>query len=153
MIINNSGFLVTRDGFGFENFSTKVASGHCYGMAAFAMLYYTKELPLSLGALDNTRFYQPQFKLVSSGYNLENTYFAKHNNLYDFTFTNEALKMEFYEIPDDFRDRVIDDTFMIKKEYVEALESIGADIVIKDLRHSACKNIGVSEVMIFIRKD
>jgi hypothetical protein len=51
MILADSGFIVRRDGFNFANFSTnKSDGGNCYGMATFAMLYYTNTLPVSLDA-------------------------------------------------------------------------------------------------------
>lgn len=137
MIEENSGFLVNRDGFSFENFSSNKAIGHCYGMATFAMLYYKNQLPLTLGAKDNTKFYLDYFKKInmsSNGYDLKNTYFAKNKKLYDFKITNEGLSILLEELPSDYRDRVIDDTWMIKEEYYKKMSDIGVTFSIKDYK-------------------
>ena len=136
MINVGSGFLVNRDGFSFKNFrSNKSYNGHCYGMATFAMLYYENKLPLSLGAKDNSRFVLSQLgtmDLASEGYNLNNTYFDSNNNLYDFKITTEALTYLLGNTPNDYRDRVDNDNWMIKKGYYNKLSRIGAEFSIED---------------------
>lgn len=131
MIQANSGFIVNRDGFSFANFtSNKSESGHCYGMATFAMLYYTKQLPMSMEyAHLHTIFknFEP-----SNGYNLNNTYFSSYQKLYDYKPTNEALTYFLYDKPRDYRDRIENGTWMIKKEYYDKLVNMGATIRIKD---------------------
>lgn len=138
MIQENSGFLVNRDGFSFKNFrSNKSVDGHCYGMATFAMLYYKNQLPLALSAKDNSRFYVAYFKttdLASNGYDLKNTYFAKNNKLYDFKITNEGLSVILGDLPGDYRDRVEDKTWMIKKDYYDKLSKIGVTFSLKDYK-------------------
>lgn len=130
MILANSGFVAARDGFSFENFtSNKSTQGHCYGMAAFASLYYQNKLPNSLEDVHKKSI----FKKVdpADGYNLSGTYFAQHKELYSFKTTNPALTRYLYESPADYRDRVEDDTWMIKEEYRKDLEEIGAKITVK----------------------
>lgn len=138
MIQANSGFIVTRDGFSFSNFSSnKSENGHCYGMATFAMLYYKNQLPTTLSAKDNSRFYLTAFKTInlsSNGYNLSNTYFSKHNALYDYKITNKALDIFLNDNPADYRDRVENSTWMIKKEYYDIMSKIGATFSIKDYK-------------------
>lgn len=130
MIQANSGFIVNRDGFSFANFSSnKSEAGHCYGMATFAMLYYKKELPMSLDYAHKHTIFKP-FK-ASNGYNLNNTYFASYGKLYDFRTSNQALTYYLYDHPGDYRDRIEDDTWMIKKEYYDNLINIGATISVK----------------------
>lgn len=131
MIQADSGFIVNRDGFSFANFnSNKSPGGHCYGMATFAMLYYKKELPMSLGYADkSTMFQQGQ---ASNGYDLKNTYFASYGKLYDFKTSNQTLTYYLYEAPGDYRDRIENDTWMIKKEYYDNLINIGATISVKN---------------------
>lgn len=127
MIQANSGFIVNRDGFSFANFrSNKSENGHCYGMATFAMLYYKKELPMSLGYADKHTIFK-RFD-PSNGYDLNNTYFSSYGKLYDFKTSNQTLTYYLYGIPGDYRDRVEDDTWMIKKEYYDGLVDIGATI-------------------------
>lgn len=136
MIEQDTGFLVNRDGFSFANFaSNKSNGGHCYGMAAFAMLYYVGELPLKVSSYDVTGLrlrYLRSLDWHSTGYNLSNTYFATGAKLYDFKITNEALQIMLGEIPGDYRDRVEDDTWMIKQTYYDMLSEIGATFSIKD---------------------
>lgn len=133
MIQANSGFIVNRDGFSFSNFnSNKSAAGHCYGMATFAMLYYRKELPMKLDyAHKHTTF--KKFD-SSDGYDLNNTYFSSYGKLYDFKTTDPALTYYLYDNPGDYRDRVENETWMIKKEYYDNLVKIGATIRIKDYK-------------------
>ncbi len=136
MIEADSGFIVTRDGFPFANFSSnKSEEGHCYGMATFAMLYYKNELPLKLDKKDSSRFYLSYFKTIdlsSNGYDLNNTFISRHENLYDYKITNKALDIMLNDNPGDYRDRVENKTWMIKKEYYDELKKIGATITIKD---------------------
>lgn len=138
MIQANSGFIVTRDGFSFSNFrSNKSRNGHCYGMATFAMLYYKNQLPTTLSAKDNSRFYLAYLKTIdlsSNGYNLSNTYFSTHSTLYDYKITNKALNMFLNDIPADYRDRVENSTWMIKKEYYDIMLKIGATFSVKDYK-------------------
>ena len=138
MIQANSGFLVNRDGFSFRNFtSNKSSDGHCYGMALFAMLYYKDQLPLSLDSKDNSKFYLSQLKKVdlsSNGYNLNDTYFAKKNKLYDFKITDPGLMILLGDQPSDYRDRVENDTWMIKDEYYNEMSKIGVTFSIKDFQ-------------------
>lgn len=134
----NSGFLVNRDGFSFRNFrSNKSENGHCYGMATFAMLYYKNQLPLILGAKDNSKFYLAYFKnidMASNGYDLRNTYFTKSHNLYDFKVTDDGLSILLGDLPGDYHDRVEEDTWMIKKEYYDKMAKIGVTFSIKDYK-------------------
>ena len=124
MIEADSGFIVTRDGFSFSNFSSnKSEEGHCYGMATFAMLYYTDSLPLSLPKAHKWTIFK-QFP-ESGGYNLEGTFIARKENLYDYKITDEGLKIMLADVPADYRDRVEDKTLMINEKYVKKLKKIG----------------------------
>lgn len=138
IIHEDSGFIIKRDGFPFANFaSNKSANGHCYGMSTFAMLYYKNQLPLSLAAKDNTRFYFTQFKtipLASDGYDLKNTYFAQNKRLYDFKIENRGLSLILDPLPSDYRDRIENKTWMIKKEYHDELAKIGSTFSVKNYR-------------------
>ena len=130
MILANSGFLVNQDGFSFKNFrSNKSYDGHCFGMALFAMLYYKNELPVSLSAKETSKFYLGDLKTTvysSNGYDLTNTYFEKKKGkLYDFKITDEGLSLLLNNLPDDFRDRVDNDVWMIKSDYYNKLSRIG----------------------------
>lgn len=89
ILIADSGFIVNRDGFSFENYGSNLSTGgHCYGMATFAELYYKNVLPL-----------KQEKKVVgkssSYAYNLNRTYFKNYSNLYDFKLKTNALKYEF----------------------------------------------------------
>ena len=124
-VLADSGFLANRDGFSFDNFlSNKSPHGHCYGMALFAELYYTRSLPLSLDAIHKSTFFKP-FEPANS-YDLHGTYFETYQNLYDYEMTTEAMRFLFYERPNDYRDRIENDTLMIKQEYYDFLTEIGA---------------------------
>ena len=129
MIVADSGFIVTRDGFSFNNYVTNKSRGNCYGMATFAMLYYTKTLPLSLSNLDASTLFMRDMK--SDGYDLKNTYFASYKNLYQYQFNNEVLKT-ILNPPSDLRDRIENDTWLIKDSYYEKLEEIGTKFELYD---------------------
>jgi Predicted amidophosphoribosyltransferases len=143
--INDSGFIVTRDGFSFKNYGTVLSEGgNCYGMATFAMLYYTKELPSNLSDLDENGFYFQRrtfFNLKGKGYNLKNTYFfnssgtQKDNNLYDYNPATEALNI-YLNKPDDYRDRIEDEVYYINKTYHELLKDIGINFSVEKYKGS-----------------
>mgnify|MGYP004666637511 FL=1 len=89
ILIADSGFIVNRDGFSFENYVSNLSSGgHCYGMATFAELYYKKVLPLKADS-KNVK------KTMVRGYDLSNTYFKKYGNLYDYKLGSNILKYSF----------------------------------------------------------
>lgn len=134
MIQENSGFLVNRDGFSFENFHSSTAEGHCYGMATFAMEYYKKTLPLKMGEKNNNSFvvkYIKRMDLSADGYDLSNTYFEDYNNLYDFKISTKELSYLLEKPAKDYRDRITDDVLMINKKYYDKLEKMGVDFIYK----------------------
>ena len=82
----DNGFIVTRDGFSFGNYSSDLMTdGHCYGMATFAQLYYAKKMPLRHDAIKSAG-------LSSYAYNLNWSYFKDYQNLYDYKLKTNALK-------------------------------------------------------------
>lgn len=139
-ITSDSGFIVTRDGFSFPNFSSLLSEGgNCYGMALFALGYYTNELPASLSDVDEWGFFFRGinwFNKKANGYNLKNTYFynysgnKKGQNLYDYNFETEALKIYFTR-PDDYRNRIENKIYYINEVYYELLKSLGVSFSIK----------------------
>ena len=90
ILIADSGFLVNRDGFSFDNYVTNQSpGGHCFGMATFAELYYKKALPLAHESITvkNDKSYN---------YDLSSTYFDGYNkNLFDYNFKTNAFKYYF----------------------------------------------------------
>lgn len=137
MIVADSGFITNRDGFSFANFtSNKSTAGHCYGMATFAMLRYMGKLPVELPERTNSKFMLAEggkVKLSANSYDLSETYFMGEGNLYDFKFTSPGLVLMLQEdLPDDYRDRVEDDVWMIKKDYYDDMLEVGADFTLKD---------------------
>ena len=126
-VIADSSFLANRDGFSFSNFrSNKSSNGHCYGMALFAQLYYTKQLPMSLDAVHKQTLFK-RFE-PANAYNLADTYFENYQNLYDYEMTTDAMRFLFYERPNDYRNRIENETLMIKPEYYDLLTEIGASV-------------------------
>lgn len=119
-VIADSGFLVNRDGFSFENYNSNLETGgHCYGMATFAELNYANKLPLTLGS-------KTVKDKTSYAYNLNNTYFSKGNNLYDFKLQSEDLVYTFsqyfnYRTPTDFFLGIKDKMLLINPKYKEEL--------------------------------
>ena len=94
-VIADSGFIVTRDGFSFNNYASSLSGGHCYGMALFAELYYTKKLPMNFGARKTTRENENldlYFEMNSYAYDLYSTYFYSYSNLYDYKLKTNSLK-------------------------------------------------------------
>lgn len=128
-IIADSGFIVTRDGFGFDNFRTVQSSGgNCYGMATFAQLYYRNELPLTLEAKRINEFYSipvGNIDYISSGYDLNNTYFSEKKNLYDYKITDDAIRLRIIDFPSDIRDRVEDGIYYVSDKYYDMFSNIG----------------------------
>ena len=85
-VMADSGFMVTRDGFSFRNYSSNLlVDGHCYGMATFAQLYYSRRMPLRHDAITAAG-------LTSYSYNLNWSYFKDYQNLYDYKLRTGALK-------------------------------------------------------------
>ena len=82
IIIADSGFVVNRDGFSFENYGSNTnPGGHCNGMATFAQLYYRKKLPM-----------QHKNKDVDyENYDLSNSYFKDYKSLYDYKLQTKEL--------------------------------------------------------------
>lgn len=132
-VIADSGFIVTRDGFSFENFrSVQSTGGNCYGMATFAMLNYRNQLPSMLGPKEVEKWYlnTGKIKWNSSGYNLGNTYFSSQNSLYNYQIKDEAIKTRF-NLPADIRDRIEDKVYYVSDKYYSLLSNIGIDFSIK----------------------
>ena len=114
MVMADSGFIVTRDGFPFPNYSSELSDeGHCYGMATFANLYYRKTLPVSLPYVHKHTIFK-RFE-PAEAYDLTETYFETYQSLYNFEVTTPGLHYALYGPPADYRNRVEDDTLMIKK--------------------------------------
>lgn len=128
-IIADSGFIVTRDGFDFNNFRTVQSSGGiCYGMATFAQLYYRNELPLTLEAKRINEFYSLRvgnIDYISSGYDLNNTYFSEKKNLYDYKITDNAIRLRIIDFPSDIRDHVEDGIYYVSDKYYDMFSNIG----------------------------
>lgn len=88
ILLADSGFVVNKNGFSFENYSSNYTGGHCFGMATFAELYYRKSLPLNTEDKevgDSKAF----------GYNLNRTHFKTYESLYDYKLQSNALKYAF----------------------------------------------------------
>lgn len=139
-IVADSGFITTRDGFSFNNFATNNSEGgHCYGMATFAMLYYTDKLPIELNDINEIGLYKHGFwfNKKAAGYNLKNTYFFNeystptNANLYDYQIKNEGLKY-YLKAPEDYRNRIENKIYMINDDYKKAMEAIGITISTND---------------------
>ena len=126
ILIADSGFIVNRDGFSFANYPTNKDSGHCFGMATFAELYYKKQLPLKANS-----------KTVGSqelkSYNLTYSYFKNYSNLYDYRLQSDALKYYGYmgykgfnntgeDNPADLYDRVENKTLMYSNKYKKEID-------------------------------
>ena len=129
ILVADSGFVVNRDGFSFSNYGSNLSSGgHCYGMAVFAQLYYKKQLPLIMDS-------KTAGGETSYAYNLNNTYFEKYSNLYDYKLQTNDLKYAFgfelfnEETPSDFR-TLNEDLLAITDKYKIEIENAGIyDIV------------------------
>lgn len=136
MIVADSGFITTRDGFNFENFgSVQESGGNCFGMAMFAMLYYEDKLPIEMSEHTQSKFYLrygKTFKWTSSGYDLDNTYFESGEPLYEYTFQDEAVRLRLKDFPEDVRNRVEDKVFYVNKEYYDMWKKIGIEFPIKE---------------------
>ena len=132
ILLQDSGFIVTRDGFSFDNFNTKQSSdGNCYGMALFANLYYKNELPITLGKMSKLH---SSGNLKSNGYNLSNTNLYNHAiNLYDFEWETDFLKAYFSK-PSDYWGDIVDNIQYINKKYYNAFEKVGMSFDLVDYK-------------------
>lgn len=92
ILIADSGFIVNRDGFSFKNYSSNLAGGHCYGMATFAQLYYSGDLPLEVDSMNYEATYRSYY---SYAYDLSDSYFSDGGNLYDYQLETNELKYMF----------------------------------------------------------
>ena len=98
-LVVDNGFDPKKNGFSFKNYgSTFASSGHCFGMAIFADLYYTKTMPLkssgkeygiplTKGSIISIPIFKPSYS-----YDLTNTYFSDYSNLYDYKLSNYLTK-------------------------------------------------------------
>ena len=136
-LIADSGFIVTRDGFSFPNYSSNLAGGHCYGMATFVEMYYLKQLPVEFGSktIFNGKYLDP---VQSYPYNFSGTYFEKYSNLYDYKLKSNVLKYNFgydyfeEEVPKDFR-KIDGDNFILNDKYKKEMQDSNLyDFEIKD---------------------
>lgn len=135
MIVADSGFITTRDGFSFSNFSSVQSDGgNCFGMAMFAMLYYMDELPSSLGYKEDSKFYLFSGGMVNwqaSGYDLDNTYFESGSPLYEYKFQDEAVRLRLQDFPEDVRNKIEDKVYYVNEKYYEMWSNIGIEYKIK----------------------
>ncbi len=99
LLVADSGFTASRDGFSFHNYTTDVSGGHCHGMALFAELYYVKKLPMSLASREietsaATRFVNKDnpYGTTAPEYKLTNSHLTSYKNLYDYKLTSNILK-------------------------------------------------------------
>lgn len=123
ILLADSGFVVNRDGFSFENYESNLTGGHCHGMATFAELYYKKVLPLKVaGKVINSH--------TSYDYDLSKTYFKNYDNLYDYKLKTNSLKYEVgfehfnEDTPTDFRS-VNGKVLIINDKYKKELTNSG----------------------------
>ncbi len=122
ILLADSGFIASRDGFSFKNYSSDFAGGHCYGMATFAELYYLKKLPLKVDSItvkDDKSY----------NYDLTNTYFKNYGNLYSYKLKTNELKYIFgfetfgEENPSDLR--ILDGNDLVySKDYRNEIKNI-----------------------------
>ena len=121
VVLADSGFVVNRDGFNFENYGSNFTDGHCYGMATFAEFYYLHKLPMSMPSItmeDDTSY----------AYDFKNTYFAKSGNLYDYKLESNILKYQFgfgyFDEPIPANIRFIEnDTFKYSDKYKKIIDN------------------------------
>ncbi len=129
-IIYDSGFLPSRDGFNFANFSSlNSKEGNCYGMAVVANYFYRGVLPTQLSAFTATKLFGILGSYTSKGYSFGySSYFRDFNNdLYDYQLSDLKVLFNYEEIPDYF-DKVEDGTLKIKEKYRKQITSLGASI-------------------------
>lgn len=148
-IVADSGFITTRDGFSFKNYSTTVSDGgHCYGMATFAMLYYLDKLPASLADVDEYGLYfrgLSWFHKKADGYDLKNSYFfdaygtQTDSNLYEYNFKDEGLNI-YFNVPKDYRAAIVDEVWVINDKYKKVLEKSGVKINTKKYKGDGFKS-------------
>lgn len=88
LIYVDSGFTPTVNGFRFQNFGSTRTQGHCYGMAAFSMLYYTGQLPAKMEDT-YTEIYGYGGDIY--GYDLRFSHFTQGKSLYSYPITSPKL--------------------------------------------------------------
>ncbi len=124
ILLADSGFIASRDGFSFPNYVSNFdTGGHCYGMATFAELYYLKKLPLNVSIIKNNNKDRPS----SYAYDLRNTYFKNYDNLYSYNLKTNALKYGLgfdlfnEEVPVDIR-TIFGTKYGYNQEYVKEIK-------------------------------
>lgn len=145
----DSGFIVSKNGFSFENYKSNLVGGHCYGMATFAELYYTKTLPLKHDAktVSQKKTLLSSEDVTSYPYDLTNTYFKNYDNLYDYKPTTNALKYALgfkvfnEEKPKNYR-YIANNQFLYNEEFKKgALASGLYDVSLQDVDNSSYKQL------------
>lgn len=155
-ILADSGFIVTRDGFSFKNYSSKQSlNGHCYGLATYAMLYYTKKLPLKLDSINtSTGVIVGKTEFSSSGYDLNGTYFSNYKNLYDYQFKDSALKIFMSgKVPSDYRYQDKENNWKVRSRYLEIFDRSGFHKYMDNKTERLCVNIDSDNFKRNVNKD
>lgn len=93
ILVADSGFDATKNGWGFKNFMLKIddgfTNGQCAGLSAFAQLYYLDKLPLTGNAIEKYQatglWFINRSYLWSDSYDISNVdFFSSRRNLNDF---------------------------------------------------------------------
>lgn len=119
MLIADSGFVQSVDGFNFANYPSKETNEISYGMSAFAMLYYIDELPIKMG---NQKV---SSKDKSNGYDLTNTYFSNGKTLYDYNFETEEMAIYFGQTKKNIYSSIKDKVFKIDSKIKDRYKNYG----------------------------
>lgn len=136
LLMADSGFIASKNGFSFPNYSSTFSDGgHCYGMALFAQLYYRGKMPLSAGHIvspSRNAIKNIIDEIASYPYNLEGIKHFKNNEpLFDYKLKTDSLKYAFgfdyfgQESPKNFRSGVSGGTLMIESSIKSELDNSG----------------------------
>lgn len=140
-VIHDSGFIPSRDGFAFNNYSAKnlnALDGSCYGMATFANFFYRGVLPGSVGPLTEYNWLGTKVLGESNGYDFAyNSYFRDFDNtLYNYTMSEEYNLIFAPDKISDFWVGVEDGVLKVNDKYSDELKAMGAEVYYRNYKGS-----------------
>lgn len=124
IMLKDSGFSTTKDGFSFENlFSTKNKNGTSYGMALFAKLYYEKNIPSNLSKMSIIKRGTTE-TVTADGFSIKTL--VNTNDLVDYKFTTLKFLNEDSKL---LRSNLVEDKVLsFTTEYKTAMLKAGIGI-------------------------
>ncbi len=131
-LVADSGFDVSKDGFSFANFGSQdTPYGNCYGFSYLTKLIYLNKLPNSAEAEAGTFPLGDDNALVAYTLTDLNKTRLMKGQVANITLDPYYSMLLQSDLPEDYRDRVVDGIPYIKEEYANAASLMGYTLYVK----------------------